>query len=282
MMRDIFKDKNIEQSFREMGYVVIPFIDSSELDKLKEQLKQFKPSDNFEGNQETLIGKQSFHITFFDSDYNYKKEMLNFTRKYFQEFTTNILNNYKCVQANAFIKPAQQGFVFPHQNLTIVDESKYNSMSLWLPLQDTNFENGTVCVIPKTQNIPIKYRNTHIYWPYADYCMTEEGQKLFIPINVKKGELLIIDDRLIHYTPINKSQEDRWVLHSLWAPQEAQIKYFDKTETHVKIYNVDDNFWQYTIPGKVISGQEPNFISINDETIYSNDEFVSEIRKLEF
>lgn len=279
-MREIFNDKYIETQYLENGYVVIPFLSSNEVDKLKSKLQRFKPADNYKGNQETAIGKQSFHITFFDSNFIYKKEMLDFTRSYFKDSISTLLCNYKCVQANVFLKPANAGFVFPHQNLTIVDEQQFNSMSLWLPLQNTNFTNGTVCLIPRSQNIAVKYRNTHIYWPYADYCMTEEGKQHFIPIEVNKGELLIIDDRIIHYTPINTSNKDRWVLHSLWAPQEAQIKYFDKNKTKVKIYNVDDDFWQFHPPGIKINDKNPDEVFTNDEIIYPENEFVTMLEKL--
>lgn len=279
-MREIFKDKNIENQFRQKGYVLIPLVSGHEIDALKNQLTHFKPSDNFKGNQDTAIGKQSFHITFFDRDYDYKKEMFEFTKLYFKEATSNLLSEYKCIQANVFLKPSSAGFVFPHQNLTTVDEKKYNSISFWLPLQDTNFENGTVCLIPRSQEIPIKYRNTHLYWPFTDYCMTEEGKALFVPIEVKKGELLILDDRIIHYTPVNKSKEDRWVLHSLWAPKEAQIKFFSKKDAQIEIYDVEDDFWQYAAPGEMIKGKNPDLVKENDEMVYSQEQFVSIIKKL--
>ena len=279
-MRDIFNDITIENQFRQNGYVIIPLVSGDEIDALKDQLTHFTPSDNFKGNQDTAIGKQSFHITFFDRDYHYKKGVFDFTKHYFKETVQDLLRAYKCIQANVFLKPSSAGFVFPHQNLTTVDETQYNSISFWLPMQDTNFENGTVCLIPRSQDIPIKYRNTHLYWPFTNYCMTEEGKAHFVPIEVKKGELLILDDRIIHYTPINQSKEDRWVLHSLWAPQEAQIKYFSKNESQIEIYDVADDFWQFTAPGEPIKGKNPDLVKENDEIVYSQEEFVSIIKKL--
>ena len=278
-MRKIFKENSIEKEFLENGYVVIPFGNVQELELLEEQLRKFKPSDNFKGNQDTLLGKQSFHVTFFDNNNEYKKKMLAFAKNTFQPLSDTILEGYKCVQGNVFLKPPQSGIVFPHQNLTIVDETKYTTLSFWLPLQNTTKENGTLCLIPKTQNSFVKYRNTHVYYPYTDFLASEEGQQYFTPIHLQKGELLILDDRIIHYTPINHSKKDRWVLHALWAPQEAQIRYYDPVNDKINVYNVSDDFWQYHAPGSNITKTEPDEIIVNDELIYTEKEFVEVLKK---
>lgn len=278
-MRRIFKDNKAEEFFLREGYIIVPFNNACDIDSLKESLLQLNPSDNFKGNQDTLIGKQSFHITFFDSEYDYKKRVYNFVKDVFTPFIHEHIHDFKCVQGNVFLKPPKSGIVFPHQNLTIVDETKYRTFSLWIPLQDTNEENGTLCLIPKTQNDFLKYRNTHVYWPYTDFLASEEGQQYFTSINVKKGELLIIDDRIVHYTPINKTESDRWVLHSLWAPNEAQIQFYNPIDTVVNIYDVSDDFWQYHPVGTLIDQKKADNSIKNNEIILSELEFKEALKK---
>ena len=242
-------------------------------------LLQLQPSDNYKGNQNTAIDQQSFHVTFFDSNLEYKQKVFNYITSKFKGISRSLLNNYKCAQANVFLKPTGSGFVYPHQNLTITDEAKYTSLSFWLPLQDTDYENGTVCLVPGSQNDFVKYRNTHIYWPYVNYFKEGAGLKYFTPINIKAGELLIIDDRIIHYTPINRSGSDRWVIHAVWTPDEAPVWFCDPKNDEVKIYEVVDNFWQFHLPG-TFPEQEASKIIINDEVIYTETELTEKLEAL--
>jgi hypothetical protein len=279
-MRQIFNDPHIEAKFRDHGFVVVPLLTQSEIPELKQTLLNLKPSDDYKGNQNTLIGRQSFHITFFDADTEYKKQVFEFLKRRLSSAAQTFLKDYKCAQANVFLKPVGAGIVYPHQNITITDEEKYTSVSFWIPLQDTSSENGTVCVIPGSQDYFVKYRNTHIYWPYVKFFKDGPGLNYFVPVNVKAGELLILDDRIVHYTPINKSLSDRWVVHSLWAPSEAQLKFCDPVENEVKVYDVEDDFWQFHPPGKMITEVRSGHILPNTEHTYSEKELFGILEKL--
>lgn len=279
-MREIFNDPSIAKDFKKQGFVIVPFIDVHQAIKLKEELLKLRPSDHFEGNQNTLIGQQSFHITFFDENKEYKQKVYEYVKEQFSSASKKYLNNYKCVQANVFLKPAGTGFVFPHQNLTIVDEEKFTSISFWLPLQDTNYENGTICLIPGSQNNFVKYRNTHVLWPYMKLFKEGRGFEYFVTVNVKAGEILILDDRLIHYTPVNATTQDRWVVHSLWVPSEAQLRFCDPNKTEVNIYQVDDEFWQFHPPGASIQNKDPDIRLINDESVYNESEMIELLENL--
>jgi len=141
-MRTVFKDSAIESTFRKKGFVNIPFLSGEEVTTLKQDLLALQPSDAYKGNQETHIGQQSFHVTFFDRDVAYKQQVYDLVSSKFSVIAGTLLNNYKCAQANVFVKPPHSGFVYPHQNLTITDETKFTTVSFWLPLQDTNLGSG--------------------------------------------------------------------------------------------------------------------------------------------
>lgn len=249
-MKQTFNDNHLEQNFNQYGYVLIDGPDNINLDKIEVDLNLFHPSDNYRGNQNTKIGSQTFHVTFFDSEKKYKEEIYNYIQHLFLDFTKRLFTNHKCAQANVFLKLPKTGFVHPHQNLTIVNEKEYRSVSCWMPLQDTTLENGTVCLIPGSHLYFEKYRNSHIYWPYIDFFRNGEGRNYFKAINVLAGQVLIMDDRLVHFTPENKSNNHRWVLHSLWTSKDAQLKFYDVQRNLVNEYNVTDTFWQFTQPNQ--------------------------------
>lgn len=247
-MKPTFRNKILQSQFDEQGYLIVKSPDNFNYEQIKKELNRFQPSDSYQGNQDTKIGKQSFHVTFFDNNALYKKQIYSYVQNLFSEFAKEIFSEHKCCQANVFLKLPGSGYVYPHQNLTIVDEDEYTSLSCWMPLQDTNFENGTVCLIPKSHHHFQKYRNTNIFWPYVDFFKSGFGLDYFIPINVNKGEVLIIHDKIVHYTPLNNSNVERWVVHSLWVPREAPLKFYNVNQTSVDIYDVEDNYWQVAEP----------------------------------
>ncbi len=277
--RRIFKDNYLEEQFQINGYVVIPFDDEQLLTEIKQNISSQQPSDSFGGFQDTLIGKQSFHVTFFDSNVEYRKFMFGYTKEVLNNFIEQHFVKLKCAQANVFLKNPGAGEIKAHQNLTIVDETKYKSCSFWLPLQDTDKNNGTVHLIPKSHKHFVKYRNTNTYWPYTNFFASERGRKYFETIAVKKGEILIMDDRIVHYTGTNNTKESRWVLHSLWLPNEAELHYFNCKENLLETFLVEDDFWQYYLPGTIPGDHRSFKISTFDENKYNENELIALLEK---
>lgn len=278
-MRQVFNDIETEALFRRQGYVILKGIDNDSLLEFKSKALKLKPSDNFAGNQATLIRPQSVHITFFDENEEYKRTVYNHYKKTFTPLAKEYLKDYKCAQANVFLKPSGSGYVYPHQNLTIVDEEKFTTVSFWIPLQDTDFENGTICLIPGSHNNFIKYRNTHVHWPYMKLLM-EDGLKHFVPIEVKAGELLVLDDRIIHYTPINSKHTERWVIHGVWAPKEAQLIFCDPVNGSVTIFPVHDEFWQFHTPGALLPETQAHYSLRYDLKLLSDIDLLSKLNDL--
>lgn len=280
-MNSVFLDPHLEVLFRKNGYVKIPFYDSNKMETLKSELNDLQPDDSFKGNQETKIGKQSFHITFFDKNIDYKKSVLAKARSFLDQFATTILNEYKCAQANIFLKLPGSGYVYPHQNITIVDETFYTSISIWIPLQDTTLRNGAICLIPGSQNYFEDFRNTHVYWPYVGFFKEGPGKNYFKTIDVKAGEVLVLDDRIVHYTPNNYSEEERWVFHSLWKPSVAELYFFDPKEDQVNAFLVEEEFWQFNPPGEMIDNKLPDkIIPAKSTKKYTEAELLNLLEKL--
>ncbi len=250
-IRSVFRDNQQDSRFKELGYLVMEdVVDPRYLDSYHELIRGFSPSDNFQASQKMLIPEQSYHCTFFDSNMDYRRKVYEAIKELFNDFVEQNFADYKIIQANVFIKPPNSGYVYPHQNLTVVDEEKYTSISLWCPFQDTNVENGTMQVYPGSQKKYEKYRNADIYWPLLE-ILQQEGESLLHSLDVRKGSIVAIDDSIIHTTPINRSQASRFVFHAMLIPKEASAVFCDldhATDT-VRVYEVDDQFWQYQVPG---------------------------------
>lgn len=267
-MHKIFQNSDYNIQFESKGYIKLPFPEVEKIDISKSKVLSLSPSDQFNAFQKNMIHAQDFHCTFFDSNEEYRLATFEIIKELFGSFASELLNNFEIVQANVFIKPPHQGYVAPHQNLTILDESKYTSLSFWCPALDTNTENGTMVVVPKSHKKFMKYRTTNISWPllplFKDY-----DSPFFETVNVKKGEILIIDDSLIHGTTNNKTADSRFVFHALLVPQNADLIYceVDKIRDKVRRYSVPPLFWQLYTPGST-----PTELPLIDELEYNENE----------
>jgi|GEM_PF-2673960 len=276
-MRRIFLNDEHQAFFDANGYVKVPFIRAGEIDAYRQQIMALSPTDNFNAFQKNLIHPQDYHCTFLDADKNYRLKTFDIISEFFASACASLLDNYKIVQGNVFIKPPHKGYVAPHQNLTIVNEEKYTSLSFWCPALNTNADNGTMVIVPNSHKKFMKYRTTNISWPLLDY-FKDYNSPFLETINVNKGELLIIDDSLIHGTTNNTTGDARFVFHAMLAPQEADIVFcdIDHQNNKVKIYEAPPLFWQLYLPGS-----QPDNLTLKEEVDYTDRKLTPEEFKLE-
>ena len=94
-----------------------------------------------------------------------------------------------------------------HQDWTIVDESKYNSYNLWIPLVDTNQENGTLGLITGSHLWNHNLRGFGI--PNEFEKFTDQFLKIGYEPELKAGQAILYNHRLIHYSRPNKTNKNR-------------------------------------------------------------------------
>ena len=132
-----------------------------------------------------------------------------------------------------------------HQDWTIVDEQKYNSYNLWIPLVDTNKNNGTLGIIPGSHlwNHPLRGLNIpNIFEKYTN---------LFLRIGYEpelcKGNAILYNHKLIHYSRANKSTEPRNVAIIGAKDKNADlIVSFCADKSNVETYKViEEDFYAF-------------------------------------
>lgn len=137
-----------------------------------------------------------------------------------------------------------------HQDWSIIDERKYRAYNLWIPLVESTVENGTIYAIKGSQNFPLNIRGANIPPKFLNHF--DVAKKYLKPILVKKGEALLFDSRLIHFSPPNQSSEARTAVINNIIPLAAETYSFcgEKSGDSLKIN-------QYKVP-------EDLFIHYND------------------
>ena len=106
-------------------------------------------------------------------------------------------------------------------------------------------------VVPGSHKKFVAHRATNFSWPLFDQFNNYDND-LWLSLQVKKGELLIIDDSIIHITGLNKSMEERWAFHALLIPEEAEpfICEADYERGKMLLKKIPDGFLQQFMPGK--------------------------------
>jgi hypothetical protein len=258
-MRNTFYDPTLQLEFDRTGYVVIDLF-------TPQQMEDFKALyDELEGAKGTAnTNKNTYELSFFEKDTETKKRKFNAVYHFVKPLLDKYLVNYSPIIVNLFNKQHGTGEVPVHQNWTFVDEKQYTSVSVWCPLQTVSRENGTLEIVPGTQKVISDYRGPSVPWVF-DELNDIMRQKYMVPLNLKPGQVGIIDDSVIHYSGVNHAQEERKAVQLILKPAEAPTVhcYKDAPDTDaLHIMEVsDDYFFDFNMWDKPKEGKNKYTIS---------------------
>jgi len=239
-MRNFFKKEELQKKFSEDGFVVVPMLDKDEVNTLL----SYYQNQEFDNRIEA-----GFHISLDNQNENLVKEVGSTIKSILVPKTADLLDDCKVFTASYVIKePGLQNIVPPHQDWTFVDENEFCSATVWTALVDVTEKNGALGVIRGSHKIFDHKRSSpspQSKSPLADHIFT-----LFPFVEViemKAGESLIFDNRLIHASPPNLSDQARIAVGIGITQSEAQLKHFYQNPNSGKLeeYDVNENFYTW-------------------------------------
>lgn len=239
-MRDFFKNEELQKQFSENGFVVLPMLDGEEVNALL----GYYTNQEFDNKIEA-----GFHISLDNQNEDLVKEVGSKIKEILVPKTESILDNCKVFTASYVIKePGLQNIVPPHQDWTFVDENEFCSATVWTALVDVTEENGALGVIRGSHKIFDHKRSSPS--PQSKSPLSDHVFTLFPFVEViemKAGESLIFDNRLIHASPPNLSNQARIAVGIGITQKEAQLKHFFQNPESGKLeeYEVDENFYTW-------------------------------------
>lgn len=158
-----------------------------------------------------------------------------------------LLTSYRPLLANFVNKPPGTGVVPAHQNLSVVDESRYQSVSVWVALVDCVVDNGTMFLGDRTHR---GLRGRRGMWSYAVFGDVEDAlvDEFLRPVAVRAGQAVIMDDAVIHYSPPNQTAEQRLAVQLVMVPAEADALFFQQVSAEpdplvVDVWRVEEPFF---------------------------------------
>ncbi len=225
----ILRDEALQKKMARDGYVVVDLLDEDTMAELKE-----KYLENF-GVAQTAIGRFTAmeHTTPAT-----RNEIHNFLLNKVRPFLDRYLKDYQTPIASYMAKYAHSaGDLSWHTDSSLLLNTHLEPhYGLWCPLLDVNEKNGALCVVEGSHKFSHAIYLGGIQWPFLSYANRfDKNRKVF---DLKAGQMIIFDMRLIHNATPNDTDDDRVCFAARITHQKSKFYSFLCDETDNSIVNV--------------------------------------------
>jgi phytanoyl-CoA hydroxylase len=121
-----------------------------------------------------------------------------------------------------FKQPRIGGEVTCHQDTTFLYTEPQQIAGLWFALEDATVENGCLWAIPGGHEVGLKsrwQRTTNGAMEFSTYDASPWDESKLVPLEVKKGSVIVLNGLLPHKSLANRSTKSRhaYTLHAISA-----------------------------------------------------------------
>ena len=198
MKRNIFRNPDLQLRMEQDGFVTMPFLNQDEIRRLRLL---------FERNRPPSAPAYGFHVSLDDPREDIVRHIAGSIAEICRRPVLETFDRSKVFTSSFVIKESNPDSLVPvHQDWTFVDESKYCSLTCWIPLVAVNVSNGGLGVI----------KGSHKFYQFSrcspsPQVPTPIGNHMFsifpylhIP-DLSAGSAIIFDNRTFHGSPPNIS-----------------------------------------------------------------------------
>lgn len=267
-MRTTFIENQKEISFANDGYLVVELLDPVKLKELNKAVRELGFGREHEEKLRVSITQESAEK---------KKEIYEKLSPVLRSVTDKLFLDYKLIRIGIFDKLPGGRETTIHNHPNLVDESKYRSLTFWVPLTDTSVEMGTLHVIKGSHKITNHIRPYNDFYGTYKKVSTRLLKKYSTPILLKAGQAIVFDDRLIHWTPPNNSSRIRTAIKVDFIPQEAELAiYFRSNDRELLKYTIEENCFRDASLTQNIPDNLQLLEKLNQQRIrFDNKQFIS-------
>lgn len=231
----VFQDDVLADQIHTRGFSIVDGLTTEQLNQLKTLFDDEHSFDVKEGGM---------FYSMYSRDKEYRKRVHETIATILQPTFDTHFKDFKNV-VNAFVVklPGEKSEFYVHQDTTAVDEFAFSPLSLWIPLHEITPQNGALAIIEKSHWFFSPYRGVSFGFPFKK--INETIKKYLKPVYMKAGEILCFDNRIIHNSLANTSDEARVAVICGIFPKDAtfQTCYRAPEENSpVEMYLHDDNY----------------------------------------
>lgn len=234
--RPIMRDPVAERELSRRGYTVIHLLDDDEVAELRDYYVSSAAAGDL--NPPGAYDDRWAEFTIVNSRPDFRRAAFDRISGVLGPRLDQHLVDCRPVIANFVNKPPGTGLVPLHQNITVVDEGRHRSVSVWVALVDCGPGNGALEFIDHSH---LAFRGRRGQWAYSDYEPVEGAAAgLLRRVDVPAGHAIVLDDAVIHYSPPNESDDRRLAIQYVVAPAEAPTVYWEKVAQHGHDLELDE------------------------------------------
>ena len=242
-MKPIFKNPEHQHFFEKNGYLLLPALEEEDVNALK--------------NLYTTLGIKDekgygFHVGMDNKDKSIVAQMSEVIANIALPRIEQELEDVQLFTSSFVVKePHPQGVVPPHQDWSFVEnEDDYCSVTCWIPLQDVTMDNGCMGLLKGSNHFFNNHRpspSPQVGTPLKKHMFT------IFPfldlLEMKAGDALFFNNKTIHASPPNITDQTRLAIGLGFAQKEAQLRHYylkpGTTDTLLKYTITPDFFLKY-------------------------------------
>lgn len=242
-MKPIFKNPEHQHFFEKNGYLLLPALKEEDVNALK--------------NLYTTLGIKDekgygFHVGMDNKDKSIVAQMSEVIANIALPRIEQELEDVQLFTSSFVVKePHPQGVVPPHQDWSFVEnEDDYCSVTCWIPLQDVTMDNGCMGLLKGSNHFFNNHRpspSPQVGTPLKKHMFT------IFPfldlLEMKAGDALFFNNKTIHASPPNITDQTRLAIGLGFAQKEAQLRHYylkpGTTDTLLKYTITPDFFLKY-------------------------------------
>jgi len=231
----VFKSDSLAEKIHTTGFSIFDGLSSEQLMKLK---------DLFNNEHSFDVKEGGMFYSMYSRDKEYRKRVHETIAEILKPTLEAHFKDYKNV-VNAFVVklPGEKSEFYVHQDTTAIDEFRFSPLSLWIPLHEITPKNGALAVIEKTHWFFSPYRGVSFGFPFKKINNTIK--KYLKPVYMKAGEVMCFDNRIIHNSMANTSDQLRIAVICGIFPKEASFQTCyraSEENSPIEMYAHDDNY----------------------------------------
>jgi len=230
-------NKLIDEQLNRDGVAAIPFLQPEELAAVQYFFVQLN-------KEYRLQFTHGMHMTLWHSDLAFKQKVKDALTVLLQPAFERHFRDCRRLNNIFMVKQAHtEGEFAMHNDWSVVDESRYQSINVWIALQDTSPHNGGLWMLKGSHRLDMPIRGGGALLPRFE-PVAERLKPYCEPVNAKAGEAILFYHKTIHGSYPNLSNEDRVICTFSIIPQEAELQICFQKDEHspLEIYEPADDF----------------------------------------
>lgn len=242
-----FRDQELQRDMERYGYVVAPAIGPASLERLREAHRRIghAPDDP----------RQSTNWSFHSRSSEHKRAVHRALLELLSPTLDELFDDHVAYLATFITKWPGTGSAFaPHQDPTLVDERAFRGVTVWIPLEDTledGVDMGTLHVVPGSHRFSASPRVQDVddfeFSPFEDDIVRVHGRA----VPTRAGDVLVFDNRVIHYSWPNGGDRPRVVASFTLRPRETTPVLLRRDgEGRVDLFRIHDDLYLDVLPAE--------------------------------